>query len=79
MNFTKVSLKSAMIWAFWVLIDSCFSINACHVSLKFLLGEGTQGGAYHWEFWKLWCAWNGGCEVFALLLLLFQLKFGLFL
>jgi hypothetical protein len=37
------------------------------------------GGVYPWEIWKLWCAWNDNCKVCALLLSLFQLKFGWFL
>jgi len=43
------------------------------------LKEGTQGGAYPWNFLKLWCAWKGGYEVCALFLLLFQMKFEWFL
>jgi hypothetical protein len=78
-NFARVSLKSVILWASWVLIVSCFSMNACNVSSRFLLGGGAQGSAYPWEFWKLWCALNGGCEVYALLLSLFQLKFRWFL
>jgi len=78
-NFARVSLRFAIVWAFWVLIVSCFSMNACNVSSRFLLGGGAKGGVYLWEFWKVWCAWNGGCEVCALLLSLFQLKFGWFL
>jgi hypothetical protein len=78
-NFARVSFKSTIVWAFWVLIVSCFSMNACSVSSRFHLGGRIQGGAYSWEFWKLWCAWNGGCEVCALLLPFFQLKFRWFL
>jgi len=37
-NFARVSFKSAIVWAFWVLIVSCFSMNTCNVSLRFLLG-----------------------------------------
>jgi len=40
-NFARVSLKSVMLWASWVLIVSCFSMNACNVSSRFLLGGGT--------------------------------------
>jgi hypothetical protein len=36
MNFTRVSFKFFIVWAFWVLIDSCFSMNACSVSSRFL-------------------------------------------
>ena len=40
-NFARVSLKSVMVWASWVLIVSCFSMNAYNVSSRFLLGGGT--------------------------------------
>jgi len=34
-NFARVSLKSVMVWESWVLIVSCFSMNACNVSQDF--------------------------------------------
>jgi len=40
-NFARVSLKSIMVWANWVLIAFCFSMNACNVSSRFLLGKGA--------------------------------------
>jgi len=73
-NFARVSLKSAIVWAFWVLIISCFSMNACKVSLRFLL-KGEHKEVHIHENFRNYGAWNGGCEVYALLLPLFQLKF----
>jgi len=40
-NFARVSLKFFMLWASWVLIVSCFLMNACNVSSRFLLGGGA--------------------------------------
>jgi len=40
-NFARASLKSVMLWASWVLIVSCFSMNACNVSSRFLLRGGA--------------------------------------
>jgi len=40
-SFARASFKSAMVWAFWVLIVFCFSMNACNISSRFLVGGGA--------------------------------------
>ena len=45
-NFARVSFKFDMVWAFWMLIDCCFSMNACIASSRFILRGGPWGDAY---------------------------------
>ena len=40
-NFARVSLKSVMLWASWVLIVSYYSMNVYNVSSRFFLGGGA--------------------------------------